>query len=244
MQPAHPHLAERRADPRLPLQVPVELAGDERAGPTRTVDMSLGGACLSGQGVARLKIGERLRLALRLPEGGTTVETWAEVRWAAQGRVGVRFARAARTAIAGFIAAAVGLAAPSALADASVPTFDPNADQVLDGYDGSERPDEQQIMSAFEQSYEHIDRCVAKARRGDDDVVEGDADLQILLNPKGPRPLGVNANVSGPHTKNRKLVECLRRAAAKAPYPTYDGPPVVVEMSFELDPGYDVVEEE
>lgn len=115
------------------------------------------------------------------------------------------------------------------------PTFDPNAPIVLD-HDGSQMPDEVAVMAAFDTRNAAIDQCVAKVRRGTR-TVAGSADLEVLLDPDGQRPLGVNAYLSKDAPKRPSLKECLRAETSRAPFPAYDGPPMVVAFSFELDPG-------
>ncbi len=237
-----PAIQDRRADARYPIRIAVLARRGGQALALETRDLSAGGACLAGRDVERLCVGDDLDVELPLP-GRIPLKTRVEVRWSRGGKRGIQFGRAAQAIVGAFLATAVGLAPSTVSANAAVPTFDPQADQDLDTYDGSERPDETNVLSAFERSYEDIDECVAKAKRGRDIVLQGSADVQVLLNPHGQRPLGVNASVAGPQAKNRTLVECLRYASSQAPYPAYDGPPVVVEVSFDLDPGYDVVEE-
>lgn len=129
---------------------------------------------------------------------------------------------------------------------ANVADFDPNGDfnLDLDAY-GSERPDEYAVQQAFFGQFEALDACVwtEKERRSSEDQLPGDAVMAVMLNPKEARPLGVNATMPEALAKASKLTDCLREATAAAPYPTYDGPPVVVEFEFEVDPGsYEVVE--
>jgi len=59
----------------------------------------------------------------------------------------------------------------------------------------------------------------------------------VLLDPNGSTPLGGNAKLPPETGAKKRLRKCLRSVAAAANYPAYDGPPVVVEFSFELDPG-------
>lgn len=133
-----------------------------------------------------------------------------------------------------------GTSAPNAVT-ANVADFDPNADFVLelDKY-GSERPDEYAVQQAFFGQFEALDECVAKhkQRKGSDNQLLGDVAMAVKLNPEKRRPFAVNAQMPEDYAKAKKLADCLREAAASAPYPTYDGPPVIVEFEFELDPGY------
>jgi len=71
----------------------------------------------------------------------------------------------------------------------------------------------------------------------------GDVVIAVKLNPKSSKPFGVNATMPEKYSSATKLKDCLREAAAAAPYPKWDGPPRVVEFEFELDPGSVWVEE-
>jgi hypothetical protein len=133
-----------------------------------------------------------------------------------------------------------GAAAPGSVT-ANVAEFDPNADISLDmDKFGSERPDQYAVQQAFFDQFGALDECVLaeKDRRGDEAQLLGDVSMAVKLNPEHSRPFGVNANMPDAHAESDKLAECLREAAANAPYPTYNGPPVVVDFEFELDPGY------
>lgn len=138
-----------------------------------------------------------------------------------------------------------GAAAPNSVT-ANVAEFDPNADISLDmDKFGSERPDEYAIQQAFFGQFGALDECVwaEKDRRGKEDQLLGDVSMSVKLNPEQSRPFGVNASMPDAYAKAQKLETCLREAAASAPYPTYDGPPVIVDFEFELDPGSVWVEE-
>lgn len=123
---------------------------------------------------------------------------------------------------------------------AKVASFDPNADTVLDlDRYGSERPDEYQVQQAFFDRFGALDECVMaeKDRRGSDSQLAGDVQMAIKLNPESAQPFAVNASMPKAFAKNESLTECLREAGASSQFPTYDGPPIVVEFEFELDPG-------
>jgi hypothetical protein len=128
---------------------------------------------------------------------------------------------------------------------ATIGTFDPNADIELDmnGGGGGERPDDYDIQMAFNQTFGGMDECVssAKDRKGvkKEKALPGTIDVAVKLNPGSHRPLGVNATISGRHGKDPQLVDCVREAVAAAPFPKYDGPPIVAEFQTELDPGTD-----
>jgi hypothetical protein len=144
--------------------------------------------------------------------------------------------------VAAFVTALLGSTAAHAATRSAVPEFDPNADVVLDMQAGGERPDDYAVLQAFEQQFDEFDLCVESSKNGKDKQLPGDVDVQVLLDPKGERPLGINATLPGKTQKDKNLRECLRTAIAAADYPSYNGVPVVVEFSFELDPGYTIEE--
>jgi hypothetical protein len=230
--------AERREHQRFPLAVEIEARVGASTMSFTSEDLSVGGAKLLGEG--SLPVGEEVDVTVALPGQRRPLTAKAEVRWSRGRAAGIRFGRAARTALAAFFASAVGLSAASASAHAAaVPTFDPNASTELQS-DGSERPDEFVLLGAFERQRAQMDRCVEQAKSSDDETLAGTATMEVLLNPAGKRPLGVNGTVSEDAPQDTGLMECLRAATAAAPYPGYDGPPVVVEFDFEIDAGYEI----
>jgi hypothetical protein len=223
---------ERRAHQRVPVSVAAQVRDDRGAQQVATHDLSISGACISTD--IPLEVGSVVEVDVDLPDQAPA-RVEAEVRWSRKGRAGIVFRSGAVAAIAAFVGTM--LAAPTAeAAKTAVPTFDPNADVVLDMKAGGERPDEFQITQAFEQQYSSFDECVAAAKKNPNQTLPGDVDVEVLLNPKGHEPLGINAKLPDQVDK-RSLRECLRGAVAAADYPSYDGPPVVVTFSFELDPG-------
>ena len=229
--------AERRAHPRVAVRVPVEIrqAGEVVGGWSE--DLSQGGARIAFGPEHQLAVGDRVEMHVRLPGDPDATRVEAEVRWVGEQRkAGVQFRGAGRGKVAAFLAAFLGCM-QVAEADTTVPEFNPNADVVLDMEAGGERPDEFTVLQAFEQQYGQLDQCVAESKNGRDKQLPGDVEVEVLLNPEGERPLGVNAKMPNEVSKNKSLRECLRGAVAAASYPSYDGPPVVVQFSFELESG-------
>ena len=224
---------ERRVHERVAVALPTTVSGDGHTQSVSTHDVSLSGACISLD--VPLAVGSIVEVDVTLPTMAEPARVRGEVRWARQGRAGIIFRSGATAAIAAFVGSM--LMSPEAMAaKTSVPTFDANADVVMDMKAGGERPDEFQLTSVFEQQYSSFDECVADAKKNPNKTLPGDVDVEILLNPKGHQPLGINATL--PDSVNKgSLRECLRGAVAAADYPSYDGPPVVVTFSFELDPG-------
>lgn len=249
MEAALQDAINRRTSHRFDIVLPI-VAGtgpDARAGVS--ANLSEGGALLELHG-ASPKIGEAIDVAFATPTG-ETVEVEAEVRWLVPGdksKVGVMFRRGHQKLVALLVAGVLGGAAGTANAATAtnVPTFDPNADVVMDMDAGGERPDSHSVTQAFSRQYDAIDACVVDFKGSRDQTLQGEARVEILLNPKGARPLGVNTTLPGAKPgiskHDRQLHECLRDAVATADYPSYDGPPVVVEFEFELDPGFEEVE--
>jgi hypothetical protein len=127
---------------------------------------------------------------------------------------------------------------------ASIQAFDPNADigfDFGDGGGGGEMPDDYAIRMAFNGSFDGMDACVAsyKDRKGmsASKQLDGEISISVKLNPKDSQPLGINASISGKHDKDDELKTCVKQAVDKAPFPTYDGAPRIVDFSTELDAG-------
>lgn len=138
-----------------------------------------------------------------------------------------------------------GASAPDAVT-ANIAEFDPNADISLDmDKYGGERPDEYAIQQAFFAAFDGIGACVADEheRRKTEEQFKGDVSIAVKLNPEKPRPFGVNATLPRGFEDAAKLKDCMREEIAKVKFPTYDGPPVVVEIEFELEPEWVWVEE-
>ena len=235
---------ERRQYDRYDVNARVRAFRGDQSVDCAAVDMSEGGICLSYGETGGLRDGETVELELDSPELDAPARLSGTVRWSrGEGkarRCGVEFLAGMRGHAVKVLAALAVTAAPlAAQAAESVPSFDPQADVNLDGYEGGERPDEIAVQSAFEETFGEIDICVEKARKAKKlEQLPGDAKLKVLLSPKGEKPMGVNAELAQPLSKNKKLNDCLRVAASHGHYPSYDGPPVVVDFEFELDPGY------
>ncbi len=224
---------ERRAHTRIPLHVPATIYGEAGAQSVATHDLSISGACISTD--VPLSVGSEVEVDVSLPTERAPVRVKGEVRWSRKGKAGIVFRSGGLAAVAAFVGGML-LAPTAQAAKTAIPTFDPNADVVLDMKAGGERPDEFSLTQAFEQQYASFDQCVADAKKNPNQTLPGDVDVEILLNPKGHEPLGINAKLPAEVDK-RSLRECLRGAVAAADYPAYDGVPVVVTFSFELDPG-------
>lgn len=237
-----PHGTERRIHTRMPLQLSVTGQTEDEVFAGTSEDLSIGGAKVRWTEERALQIGDKIEVAVDLPGREEPFRTEAEVRWRGGAICGLAFGKRAQAVLAAFLASACGLSAATASAAATVPTFDPNADIVVEDT-GPERPDEFAVQEAFFSQNQELDRCIDKATSNRARQLQGDATVEILLNPKGDRPLGVNADLPASIAKHASFKECLRRAVASAPYPSYDGPPVVVSLSFELDPGFEVEEE-
>jgi hypothetical protein len=132
---------------------------------------------------------------------------------------------------------------------ANIGAFDASADMdlQLDGGGGGEMPDDYDVRNAFNSSFDGMDACVAdyKSRKKIpvEKTLEGAIALSVKLNPKDSHPLGINASIGGHHGKDEQLKTCIKESVDKAPFPTYDGVPRVVDFETELDPGSQWVEE-
>lgn len=224
----------RREFVRYDLSLPLRVDGQEGPVFAELENISAGGVALKCA-QQELHVGSEVQVHVDLPGQVKTSRLDAVVRWSSAGRAGLQFRRGAMAAVAAFVASLA--ATPAMAADSGVPEFDPNAEQVIDPRSGGERPDEAQLLDAFQHQFDAFDACVAQAKRTRDEHLPGDVDVAVLLDPGGKSPLGVNATLPERVHHRKPLKECLRSAVASAAYPAYDGPPVVVEFSFELDPG-------
>ena len=132
---------------------------------------------------------------------------------------------------------------------ANVSTFDPDADVELDlDKYGSERPDDYAVQEAFHAAFGPMDECVLDAKKrkgmGNAAILEGDLAVAVKLDPAiGTKPAAVNTTLPRKYSKDEKLAQCLRNAVGGVTFPKYDGPPVVVDLSCELDAGSEYEEE-
>lgn len=232
---------DRRSHDRHEVKLPLQISDGVGSFVGCSENLSYGGACLVHEPGRSFKVGSVVDVEVDLPGQPERARVQAEVRWSGRGRTGLKFRAGALAAVAAFIASLS--ATPAMAATTTVPEFDPSADVQLDMDAGGERPDEYTVLQAFEQQYSAFDQCVYDAKAGKDHKLPGDVDVEVLLNPKGNRPLGVNAKLSKKVKGQKALRDCLRNAVAGAHYPSYDGVPVVVQFSFELDPGMQEVVE-
>jgi PilZ domain len=242
---ALPDPSNRRTSDRFEMRMPVQAETGGRSCAGASTNFSSGGACIELEGYVPA-IGESITVSFEVPGAPEVIKVDAEVRWTtpgAQPKCGIQFRAGHQRLLALLVAGVIGAgsATASAAATTSVPTFDPAGDVVMDMDSGGERPDQQLVLEAFSRRYDAIDACVVDSRGKSEKQLVGEAHVAVLLNPKGATPLGVNAELPAPSAKDRRLHECLRAAAANAEYPSYDGPPIVVEFDFDLDPGFEEV---
>lgn len=233
-------LSNRRAHERLPLRLPVSTRHEASTVSGRSEDFSVGGAKLRFDEQTQLRVGQHIDVDVDLPGTASPLQARAEVRWSGgKGSWGVAFDKKTQAVLAAFFAGMCTLTPASAMATTtSVPTFDPDADVEIQDT-GGERPDEYTVEQAFKKQNAALDRCVERAKG----AAKGEGHVEVLLNPGGNRPLGINTQLPESLQKNADFRECVRGATAAAPFPSYDGPPVVVDLDFEIDPGYDVEED-
>lgn len=137
--------------------------------------------------------------------------------------------------------------AKPAVASADVANFDPDGILNLDKYQGSERPDDYAVEMAFNSTTETMDSCVLEYKTRNsikpEKALTGEMEVAVKLNPHEGDALGVNAKLPGKYDEDKSLKDCIRSAAAKAPYPKYDGVPVIFAFRADLDPGMEWEEE-
>jgi len=86
---------ERRQDPRIDVELSVELRIGDHSIAALAEDVSIGGMCiLTGEGAPAVAVGERLETSFRLPDLEEALAVPVEVRWVDRAnprRFGARF---------------------------------------------------------------------------------------------------------------------------------------------------------
>lgn len=117
--------------------------------------------------------------------------------------------------------------------DSHVPQFS-SAPVNLDKYEGSERLDDATVDREMNKLVPKFQRCVtAAAEASDEDLGRGTLRFKIRLGPEG-KILGVS--VTAPASLQVfGIVPCARKTVYDHRFPRYDGPPMQVDFSFDVD---------
>jgi len=238
--------SERRIAERHALPLRVRARQGERSFECQSHDLSTGGVGLQMSSQVPFSAGDSIDMELFLPGINRPIAVEGQVRWSDNGSkktLGVQFTRFKAKMGAAMITSLLAMIPITSSATPEVPEFDPNFTLDLDKYRGEERPNANEVLNAFERQFEAFDQCVRQVKKNDHRIV-GDAEVRVLLNPHDSRPLGINQTLPkklSNTAKGKRLAKCLRKAIAQAHYPKYNGPPVVVDFEFEIDPGFEEI---
>lgn len=116
--------------------------------------------------------------------------------------------------------------------DRRIPKYDATATTVLDPAAGSERLDDGIVRAHLRKLEPALDRCIADAATAGVNVGSGRVDFVFGLSASG-KVTGVTAKAPAA-IRDAGIVPCLRQVVFEHRFPSYDGPPMGVDYSFEV----------
>ncbi|MBK6923333.1 MAG: hypothetical protein IPH07_38450 [Deltaproteobacteria bacterium] len=116
--------------------------------------------------------------------------------------------------------------------DRRIPKYDATATTVLDPAAGSERLDDATVRSHLRKLEPALDRCITDAATAGVSIGSGRVKFVFGLSPSG-KVTGVTAKAP-PAIRDAGIVPCLRQVVFEHRFPSYDGPPMGVDYSFEV----------
>lgn len=115
--------------------------------------------------------------------------------------------------------------------DSHIPAFS-NGPQALDLNGGSERLSDAQVRGVVRKLTPKFQRCVGDASTGDT-ALRGKVKITARVNGDG-KVSQVSATAPAA-IRDSGAVPCIRKAVFDQRFPTYDGPSMGVDLSFEVD---------
>ncbi len=119
------------------------------------------------------------------------------------------------------------------VADRHIPKYNASATTVLDPDAGSERLGDGVVRGELRQLEPAFNACIADAVAGGVDVGRGQVAFVFGLTAKG-KVSGVTATAPA-KLRDSGVLGCLRQVVFSHRFPTYDGPPMGVDYSFEVE---------
>lgn len=114
--------------------------------------------------------------------------------------------------------------------DSHVPKYDPNRTETIG--EGTERLSDRKVRQHLSRLEPKFNRCIEQAAMATDDALTGVVYFNIGIEPTG-KVWGVT--VKAPDAlKRHKVAACMRVAVYKAKFPSWDGPSMGVDYSFEV----------
>jgi len=118
------------------------------------------------------------------------------------------------------------------VADGHIPRYDATATTVLDPDAGSERLGDHTVRAELRGLEPAFDRCIADAVAGGVTIAAGRVDFVFGLSAKG-KVTGVTAKAPAA-LRDTGILGCLRKVIYDHRFPTYDGPPMGVDYTFDV----------
>ncbi len=117
--------------------------------------------------------------------------------------------------------------------DSHIPRYDPRKTEVLDMNAGSERLGDRTIADHMRRLEPKFNDCIeTAARHSDQEIRGGKVDFVFGIAPSGKV---TSVTVKAPtHLDVFGIVPCLRKAVYDHRFPSFDGPPMGVDYSFEV----------
>lgn len=117
--------------------------------------------------------------------------------------------------------------------DSHIPRYDPKATRNLDDSPGSERLSDFEANKQLRRLEPKFNKCIATAAQySDKDIGSGSITFLIGIKPNG-KVSGVNVKAPS-NLRVFGIVPCLRNAVYRHRFPTWDGPPMGVDYSFDV----------
>ena len=118
--------------------------------------------------------------------------------------------------------------------DSGIPAYDPKKATVLDMNAGSERLDDNRLMSEMRTIEHKLNECLSLASCYNNGLGSGRIDFEFRILGKTGAVDGVNIRAPEELTVYG-IIPCVRKAVFEHRFPTFDGQHMVVNYSVELD---------
>lgn len=116
--------------------------------------------------------------------------------------------------------------------DSAIPRFDPNRVQTIGEGQGSERLSDRKVRQELERLEPGFNRCIEQVANAGVDIGSGQVSFEIGIEPSG-KVWGITA--TAPRAlRESGVVACMRKAIHRHRFPSWDGPPMGVDYSFDV----------
>jgi hypothetical protein len=116
--------------------------------------------------------------------------------------------------------------------DSAIPRFDPNRVQTIGEGQGSERLSDRKVRQQLERLEPRFNRCIEQVASAGVEVGSGQVSFEIGIEPSG-KVWGITATAPKA-LRASGVVACMRGAIHGHRFPSWDGPPMGVDYSFDV----------